>query len=181
MLALLRTQPLADTLSIGPMIYIWSSLGCQWINSNDQPIVNIASAPTIIIGNNSAIFQYQIIKGLFCHCGYIWIPARISDHILSKVYEEITYPFDDVIEWKHFLYNWSFLRGIPQSPVNFPHKGLWRETLMFSLNCAWINVWVNTQDAGDLRRHRANYDVTVMGCDKSVTDDAWYQYAPDIR
>ena len=98
-LALLRTQPLADTLSIGPMIYIWSSLGCQWINSNDQPIVTNASAPTIIIGNNSAIFQYQIIKGLFCQCGYIWIPARISDHILSKVYEEITYPFCSCNLW----------------------------------------------------------------------------------
>ena len=26
----------------------------------------------------------------------------------------------------------------------------------------WINVWVNNLDAGDLRHHRAHYDVTVM-------------------
>ena len=33
---------------------------------------------------------------------------------------------------------------------------------MFSLICAWINGWVNNREAGELRRHRAHYDVTVM-------------------
>ena len=33
---------------------------------------------------------------------------------------------------------------------------------MFSLICAWINDWVNNLEAGDLRRHVAHYDVTVM-------------------
>ena len=33
---------------------------------------------------------------------------------------------------------------------------------LFSLICAWINGWVNNRKAGDLRRHRAHYDVTVM-------------------
>ena len=28
--------------------------------------------------------------------------------------------------------------------------------------CAWINAWVNNREAGDLRRHRAHYGVTVM-------------------
>ena len=46
--------------------------------------------------------------------------------------------------------------------VNSPHKGQWRETLMFSLICPWLNGWVNNGEAGDLRRHRAHYDVTVM-------------------
>ena len=31
---------------------------------------------------------------------------------------------------------------------------------MFPLICAWINVWVNNRKTGDLRRHRALYDVT---------------------
>ena len=30
--------------------------------------------------------------------------------------------------------------------------------------CAWINGWLNNREAGDLRRHRAHYDVTVMFC-----------------
>ena len=33
---------------------------------------------------------------------------------------------------------------------------------MFSLILAWTNVWANNGDAGDLRRHRAHYDVIVM-------------------
>ena len=33
---------------------------------------------------------------------------------------------------------------------------------MFSLVCVWINGWVNNGEAGDFRRHRAHYDVTVM-------------------
>ena len=42
------------------------------------------------------------------------------------------------------------------------HKGQWRGALMFSLICAWINGWVNNREAGDLRRDRVHYDVTVM-------------------
>ena len=41
------------------------------------------------------------------------------------------------------------------------HKGQWHGALMFSLICAWTNGWANNQDPGDLRRHRAHYDVTA--------------------
>ena len=44
--------------------------------------------------------------------------------------------------------------------MNSPHKGQWSGALMFSL--IWINSWVNTREAGDLRRHRAHSDVIVM-------------------
>ena len=52
------------------------------------------------------------------------------------------------------------------SPVTgeFPSQRQWRGALMFSLIYAWTNGWVNNQDACDLRRHRAHYDVTVMWC-----------------
>ena len=33
---------------------------------------------------------------------------------------------------------------------------------MFSLIYSRTNDWVNNRDTGDLRRHRAHYDVTVM-------------------
>ena len=45
-----------------------------------------------------------------------------------------------------------------RSPVDSPHKGQWRGALMFSL----IWAWANSREAGDLRHHRAHYDVTVM-------------------
>ena len=69
---------------------------------------------------------------------------------------------DDVIKWKHFPRYWPFVRGIHRSPVNSPYKGQWRGALMFSMNCIWIKDWVNNREAGDLRRHRAHYDVTLM-------------------
>ena len=69
---------------------------------------------------------------------------------------------DDVIKWKHFSRYWPFVRGIHLSPVNSPQKGQWRGALMFSLIFAWTNDWVNNRGAGDLRRHRAHYDVIVM-------------------
>ena len=59
---------------------------------------------------------------------------------------------DDVIKWSHFPRYWPFARGIHRSPVNSPHKGQWRGTLMFTLICARINGWVNNCEAGDLRR-----------------------------
>ena len=69
---------------------------------------------------------------------------------------------DDVIKWKHFPRYWPFVRGIHRSTVNCPHKGPWRGALMLSLICVWINGWVNNREAGDLRRYRTHYDVTVM-------------------
>ena len=69
---------------------------------------------------------------------------------------------DDIIKWKHFPRYWPFVRRIHRSLVNYPHKGQWRGALMFSLICVWINSWVNNCEAGDLRRYRAHYDVTVM-------------------
>ena len=69
---------------------------------------------------------------------------------------------DNVIKWKHFPRYWPFVRGIHRSPVNSVHKGRWRRALMFSLICSRINGSVNNRNAGDMRRHRAHYDVTVM-------------------
>ena len=90
-----------------------------------------------------------------------------TSHHLSKPTAII--PHDDVIKWKIFPCYWSFVRGIHRLPVNFPHKGQLRGALMFSLICAWINRWVNNREAGDLRRHRAHHDVTVMINDKVST------------
>ena len=66
-----------------------------------------------------------------------------------------------LIKWKHFPRCWVFVRGIHRSPLNSPHKGQWRRALMFSLICDWP-TGVNSLDAGDLRCHRAHYDLTVM-------------------
>ena len=66
---------------------------------------------------------------------------------------------DDVIKGNFFSRCWLFVRGVHRSPVNSPHKYQWRGALMLSLICAYS---VNNRGAGDLRRHRAHYDVTIV-------------------
>ena len=60
----------------------------------------------------------------------------------------------DVIKWKHFPRCWPSVRGIHRSPASNAEL--------------WTNSWANHQDAGDLRRHRAHIDVTVMICNSVV-------------
>ena len=68
--------------------------------------------------------------------------------------------------WRHQKETFSALLGICAGnspvPVITTHKGQWRGALMFSLICVWIKSWVNNREAGDLRRHHAHSDVTVM-------------------
>ena len=46
-----------------------------------------------------------------------------------------------------------------------------RSSDAFSLSCAWIEDWINNRVDGDLKRHRARYDVIVMELTNS-----WYWY-----
>ena len=80
---------------------------------------------------------------------------------------------DDIIKLKHFPRYGPFVRGINQSPVDPPHKGQWREALVISSICAWANGWVNDQDTGHLRHHRAHYDATVLE-NKILSNDYSY-------
>ena len=95
----------------------------------------------------------------------MWCGARICVYRLMQKRHSSTvftiYHYD-VIKCKRFPRYWPFVRGIHRSPVNSPQKGQWCGALIFSLICVWINGWVNNREAGDLRRYRAHYDVTVM-------------------
>ena len=63
----------------------------------------------------------------------------------------------------------TIVRGFHRPPVSSPHKGQWRGALMFSLICVWLDGWVNNGEAGDLRRHHAHYDVTVITQNYHIT------------
>ena len=54
--------------------------------------------------------------------------------------------------WRHQMETFSALLAICAA-IN--------RALMFSFICAWIKGWINNREAGNLRRHRAHYDVTV--------------------
>ena len=123
-------------------------------------------------------WPFRMLKKIGILCGWAIrspggrsVPTRSiqTAHLQKVVYMTIVH--DDVIKWKHFPRDWPFVRGIHRPPVNSPHKGQWRGALMFSLICAWMNAWTMASqitsltigEAGDLRRHRAHYDVIVMG------------------
>ena len=91
------------------------------------------------------------------------VPALIdkpSCYSISRNPEAVKILHDDVIKWKYLPHYWPFVWGIQRSPVNFPHRGQWRGSLMFSLICAWTDTWANSRGPGDWRWHRAHYDIT---------------------
>ena len=81
--------------------------------------------------------------------------------------------------WRHQMETFSALlaicAGIHRSPVNSPHKGQRRGALIFSLNSAQINGWINNREAGDLRCIRLHYDVTIMSLRSPTV--TWITYA----
>ena len=99
----------------------------------------------------------------------LYVDPRFKVTLFSPSAPKIVH--DDVIKWKHFPRYWPYVRGIHRSRVNSPQKGQWRGALMSSLICVWINGWVNNREAGDLRRYRAHYDVTVM---RNYDTSVWF-------
>ena len=116
------------------------------------------------LGQNAKAFQIN-------HCTdqprnvlniIVWSRKKLLIFDKQQQHRKHTLFHDDVIKWKHSPRNWPFVQGIHRSPVTSQHKGHWRGVLMFSLICTWINGWVKNKGAGDQRRHRPHYDVSVM-------------------
>ena len=91
-------------------------------------------------------------------------PYHYSNVIISAMASQIT--------GVSIIY-WSFVKGIHRSPADSPHKDQWRGALLLSLIWVLTNAWANNRDAGDLRRHRAHYDVTVV---YDFTSVLWQQH-----
>ena len=56
----------------------------------------------------------------------------------------------------------SPLWGEPPVTGGFQSQRSVMRSFDVSLICAWTNSWVNNRDAGDLRRHHAYYNISVM-------------------
>ena len=110
----------------------------------------------------------------------IAILGPISFQLIDSVSNIFRY--DGVIKWKHSPLYWLSVGGIHRSPVNSPQKGQWRGALVFYLIWAWTNGSVNNRDAGDLRRHRDHYEVTVMRShNNEPTLVLWHLKLPKTR
>ena len=148
----------ADRTQVGPMLAPWILLsGCICGTRGDELISPTTKIITLVfyVGNlRSSDLHIRVLMCILlvlsrCELRHAALGTEIHSH-------------DDVIKWKHFPRYWPFVRGIHQPPVNSPHKGQWREALMLSLICVGINDWLKNREAGDLRRYRGHYDVTVM-------------------
>ena len=94
-----------------------------------------------------------------------WVLKGSGTHFTNGLWahkRKVCVVHDGVIKWKHSPRYWPFVRGNQRSPVDSLHNGQWRIALMFSLICAWSNGWANNRCAGDLIRHPAHYNLTVM-------------------
>ena len=73
---------------------------------------------------------------------------------------------DNNIWWPHQMKTFSallaFCAGNSPVTVEFPAQRPVTHSFDVSLVCTWTNSLANNGDAGDLRRHRAHYDVIVM-------------------
>ena len=134
------------------------------------------------IGNKMYHLYHLIIwiADIGCHIRYLYHRLALLRTYFTKYFlpkwsnGDITHwhalTCDIIAWWRHQMETFSALlalcAGNSPVPVNSPHKGQWRGALMISLICVRINDWVNNREAGDLRRHRGHYDVSVMesGC-----------------
>ena len=70
--------------------------------------------------------------------------------------------------WWHQMETFSTLQtlceGNPPGTDGFPwQRPVTRNSdTFFDVRCVWTNGWVNNRDAGDLKGHRAHFDITVM-------------------
>ena len=100
-------------------------------------------------------------------CLTIWLVKGQTIMIQKLKYQNLWFFGRMISLWRHQMVTVSalpalFVRGVHRLPVNSPHEGRWRGALMFSLISTRTVTWVNSGDAGDLRRHRAHYDVNVI-------------------
>ena len=126
-------------------------------------------------------FRHQYIRRSHTLCRLVFVLALGVTRSSADTVLAMHVPFwewtshDDVIKWMHCRRYWPFVREIHRSTGNSPHKGQWRGALIFSLICAWLNGWTNNRDAGDLRRHRAPFDVIVVTYLLRIISTKWWE------
>ena len=125
---------------------------------------------TVIVRSNIETFSYSGLCVLCLVAPITWAIHINSEIILLKLHQDpfvsrlvSNYNTSMMTSWNRNVFRVTGLFA-GNSPVTgeFPSKRPVTRALMFSLNWAWINGWVNNREAGYLRRHRAHCDVTVM-------------------
>ena len=137
--------------------------------------------------SSKALIQIVVVCKLICYavCYLFWFICCIQSNqfgwhrtrgmrqgpLLDRVYIAKRHWRIDIHAqyiplWRHQMETFSWLLALceenPMVSDGCRHKDQWHGALVFSLICAWTNNWANNRDDRDLRRNRAQYDVTIM-------------------
>ena len=147
-------------------------MGVNGITAHTKnPIFNIYwSSNTVYL---CALYKHHVYECIICST------TIVSDCLKHLKCRDISWHISCQFRWLHLFQNHSHPWRRHQMETFFAllaicaevfagHRWIRRtkasdaELLMFSLICARINSWISNHKAGDLRRHRAHYDVSVM-------------------
>ena len=117
-LTLIFTTSVRTLQPTRPLGQVWSSTDIKWRPiSKDQFEMDFSYCPTFI-------------KEI----------QRFNPNKTRKAANCTHQDHDEVIKWNPFPCYRPFVRGIPRWPVDSPHKGQWRRTLVLSLICTWFET-----------------------------------------
>ena len=132
-------------------------------------VIKVKTGARLESGNIS-LYPYSSSSSDDCSYGTRWPESRFVICGTSlKLYEGCALfhsQFSYIHMMRHQTETFSALLvncvGNSQVKAEFPSQRPVTRNFDVSLICAWINGSVNNREAGDLRRHRAHYDVIVM-------------------
>ena len=141
----------------------------QPCHSPDSKVHGTNMGPTWVLSAQDGPHVSPINIAIRVNNVQILLYSGRAPHQLIRVKVNITASqknFHTPTWWRHQIEPFSALQalcaGNSKAPENSPYGDQWRGTLMFSLICVWINDWVNTREAGDLRHPRGHYDVNIL-------------------
>ena len=135
---------------------LWITIFCHKWGDSAMTFTSGEVAPRV---TKKSLFT--VIHTLF-HFFQSWTHTLAKNNHRSPISPLRQWPW-----WRHDMETFSALLAICAGnlPVTdeFPsQRPVTRGALIFSLINVWTNGCVNNRDAGDLRRHRAYYDVNIM-------------------
>ena len=107
----------------------------------------------------------MLVKGAhgLTHMGPVGAWRFNNDYMWYDQYTK-SYPFGMMTSSNGSFFSALLAFCVGNSPVTgeIPSQKPVTELWCFLWSVPWINVWVNNREAGDLRRHRAPYNVIVL-------------------
>ena len=133
---------------------------------------------------NKILFSINVFEDAVCKMLTTWFPPQYFKWFRGEGKKGRFVGMLDMIEkeWRHLLSGWrhhmetfpaplDLCEGNPPVTGKFSSQRPVTRSFGVSLICAWINGWANHRAAGELRRRRAHYDVTLMYAPKQPTDE----------